>query len=145
MSAGGMTIARDVSWVINTAQGQLTISADFITNFEAKPDAKVGKNLGVSGIITPYPVHEGHSIEMEITRTNDLLETYWALSEAAFYAGVDVPGGTIYETITEVDGSVSQHVYTNVQLKVDTFGMKKGNELVSQKLSGFATRFEKIT
>lgn len=145
MSAGGMTIARDVSWVINTAQGELVLSSNFITNFEAKPDAKVGKNLGVSGIITPYVVHEGHAIDMEVTRTDDELETYWALSEAAFYAGVDVPGGTIYETITEVDGSVSQHVYTNVQLKVDTFGMKKGNELVSQKLSGFATRFEKIT
>lgn len=140
-----MTIARDVSWVINTAQGTLTISADFITSFEAKPDAKVDKHLGVSGIITPFTTHGGHSIDMEITRTSDQLETYWAIAEAAYYAGEDVPGGTIYETITEANGSVSQHIFTNVQLKVDTFGVKKGNELVSQKLSGFATRFEKMT
>jgi len=145
MSAGPLTVARDVSLVITLPAFQFLLSPDYIEDFEAKPDAKVDKFLGVSGIITPYMVFEGGMFDMTIARTDAQVEQYWSLLEAEWYAGTNIPGGTIHETITEVNGSVSQNIYTNVQLKVDTFGMRKGNELIRQKLSGYFSRFERLT
>lgn len=145
MPISGLSIGRDVTWKIQTAQGPLVFSQDHITSFEASPDAELKKLLGVSGIITPAIFHGGHSLKMDITRVDDTLDRYWAVAEAAYYAGLDLPGGMIYETIQEPNGTVSQFVYTNVQLKIDTFGERTGNSWISMKFSGYAARRELLT
>jgi hypothetical protein len=145
MPISGLSIGRDVTWKINTAQGPIVFSQDHITSFESAPDAELKKYLGVSGIITPAVFHVGHSIKMDIVRVGDTLDRYWAVAEAAYFAGIDLPGGMIYETIQEPNGTVSQFVYTNIQLKVDTFGEKTGNNWISIKFSGYAARRELLT
>jgi len=145
MPISGQTVGRDVSWVINTAEGQLKLSQNFIIDFEAMPEAKLDKFLPVSGIINPLVYHEGYSVKMSVARTDNTLDNFWAALEAAYFAGVDVPAGTIYETIVENNGSVSQYAYLNVQLKIDTFGERKGNDYITVKFSGFAARREILT
>lgn len=144
MPIGGQTVGRDVSFQINTPNGQIKIPANFITSFDSKPLARLEKYLPASGIINPLVFHEGWQVDIVIARTDDTLDQYWALLESEYFNGIDVPGGTIYETITESSGNVSQWVYTNVQLKLDDAGMFKGNDYVSQSLSGYAARREPL-
>ena len=145
MPISGQTVGRDVAWIINTAEGQLTLSQNFITDFEAMPDARIEKYLPVSGIINPLVFHEGYSLKISIARTDSTIDSFWALLEAAYYAGVNVPASTIFETIAENDGSVSQYQYLNVQLKVDTFGERTGNNYITMKMSGYGARREILT
>lgn len=143
MPISGQTVGRDISLRINTPNGQLTISSNFITSFDAKPLARLEKYLPISGIINPLVFHEGWEVSLEIGRTDNTLDEFWALLESDYFNGVDVPGGTITETIQEADGSISQYIFSNVQLKLDDAGTFKGNDYVTQRLSGYAARRQK--
>lgn len=144
MPISGQTIGRDVSLQFHTPQGILAIPANFITSFDAKPDSPITKYKPLTGIINPLVFHEGWNLEVEIARISPLLDSYWALAESAYYAGVDLPGSTVNQTIQETDGSVTQWAYLNVQFTITDMGMWKGNEFISQKMSGFAARRERL-
>lgn len=144
MPISGQNVGRDYSYQINTAQGQLVISSNFIQSVNISPDARITKFMPISGLINPLTFHEGHMIKMEIARTDNTIDNYWAVAEAAYYAGIDLPAGSILETITEVNGTISQYILRQVQLKVDDFGEIKGNEIVVIKMSGYGSRREQL-
>lgn len=64
--------------------------------------------------------------------------------EANYYAGINEQPATITETITEVNGQVTQYRYLNVLFKLDDAGSKAGDQTVKQKLSFVAARRTKI-
>jgi len=144
MPIGGQTVGRDVSFQINTPNGQLTLPANFITSFNSKPLARLEKYLGLTGIINPLVFHEGWQIDLAVARTSAAIDDFWAVLESEYFNGIDILGGTIYETINESGSSVSQFVYSNVQLKLDDAGTYKGNDYVTQNLSGYCSRRQKL-
>lgn len=143
MPIGGQTVGRDVSFQINTPNGQLTLPANFITSFDAKPLARLEKYLGVTGIINPLVFHEGWQVDISIARTGPALDQFWAVLESEYFNGIDVLGGTIYETIQESSGT-TQWVFSNVQLKLEDAGTYKGNDYITQTLSGYASRRQQL-
>ncbi len=145
MPIGGQTIGRDISIHLSTPQGNLVLPPDFITSFEVKPAAKMIKYLPLTGIINPLVFHEGLDMEIEIARTSSALDDYWILNEAAYFNGVNLPASTIYYTIQEANLSISQYIITNVQFKLETLGMFKGNDYISQKLTAYGARISKLT
>ncbi len=144
MPISGQNVGIDYSYQINTPQGQLVVSSNFIQSVNISPEARITKFMPISGLINPLTFHEGHMIKMEIARTGPLIDNYWAVAEASYYAGIDLPAGSIVETITEVDGTLSQYILRTVQLKVDDFGEIRGNEIVIIKMSGYGSRREPL-
>ncbi|MRW88867.1 hypothetical protein GJ699_02595 [Duganella sp. FT80W] len=140
MSTGGQSLGKDVSVVIVTASGTLNIPAAAITKFDSKPVTGDEKRIGLDGQVRNNVTHEGWNGSFEVDRFNSVLDDFWAAAEAAYYAGTALPWGTIQETITNPDLSVSQYTYTQVVLKLTDIGSREGNKTIKQKLDFVASR-----
>lgn len=142
MPINGYTVGRDVQIDINTAYGVVTLGA--VTSFDSNPDVPEQKITKLNGItdVLYWPGAWNGSLEVE--RTDSTLDDYWARWEADYYAGVSRPSGTITETITEQDGSVSVYRYTAVQFKLAGAGKKQGDKTVSQNLTFTSQRRLKV-
>jgi hypothetical protein len=55
-----------------------------------------------------------------------------------------LPAGTVYQYVTEVDGSTSTYQYSGVVFKLVNAGSWKGDASVKQKLEFFATKRQRI-
>jgi hypothetical protein len=138
MPVNNFTVGRDVSLVINTPNGQLTIPG--ITDFTADPMTTELKSKPLSGIPQFGYVPDGWKISLKLDRMNRTIDNFWAAFEAAYYAGSNQVAGTINETISELDGSVSQWRYTGVVLKLEKAGDFSGDKKVEQSLTGLASQ-----
>jgi len=65
-------------------------------------------------------------------------------SERIFLSQGSLPAGTVYQYVTEVDGSTSTYQYSGVVFKLVNAGSWKGDASVKQKLEFFATKRQRI-
>jgi hypothetical protein len=111
-----------------------------IESFMAKEDASIGKEIAMDGLVRHPKFHQGWSGSFVLQRSNNVMDHYIALQEAAYYRGVDQIPMTITETITETDGSISQYQYTNVVINLEDAGNWSGNEIAKQRIAFNASR-----
>jgi hypothetical protein len=135
----GYTVGKDVSLVIQTAAGKLTLPG--LTDFSSDP---ITLDIKSKPMTTGEPIHDyipdGWRMSFKVDRMDSSVDDFWANFEAAYYAGAPLPPGTVYETITENDGTVSQWRYTRSVVKLDKAGDKSADKKVEQTLSGMASR-----
>lgn len=135
---------RDVSVDIITPYGAIQLDPDMIDDFQPQPVTVNQKFKGLSG----KPVHEvipdGYRGSFSVRRVDSTLDDWWARFEADYYAGVKLPGSTITETITNVDGSVSQYRYLDVVIDVEDLGQRKADQPIVSKLNFQASRRIKV-
>jgi len=143
MPQNGFSVGRDYSLDIITQNGPLSFG--LIISFSSKQDSTEKKIKGLDGITRPVRFFDGWSGNIEVTRQDDTLDAYFAQLEEDYYNGLTEQGCTITETITEVDGSVSQYRYLGVLLKYDSAGNKSGDDTISQALSFMASRRKKVS
>ena len=80
----------------------------------------------------------------------DLDDTLWpvaplmAAAEQAFFTQGSLPAGTVYQYVTEVDGSTSTYQYSGVVFRLVNAGTWRGDASVKQKLEFFATQRQRI-
>lgn len=139
----GFTVGRDISLDLYTSRGPLPLPPT-VTSFHAKPVYKTINSHVLGGQNLTAQLPSGWEFTIEIDRSDDSIDAYFAQAEADYYAGIAVPPGTITETITEADGSVSQYRYTKVSLKFDDAGNKQGDNKVTQSFSGSASQRIKV-
>jgi hypothetical protein len=60
--------------------------------------------------------------------------------EATFINGQNVAAGTLYQYVTEPDGSTSTYQYTGVVFKLTLAGTWRGDSSVKQRLEFFASQ-----
>lgn len=142
MPINGFSIGKDLILTVVTSAGPLNLS--LITNFKSKQDTTEEKIKGLDGITRHVRFFEGWSGNFDIQRQDHAADDYFSQLEADYYAGVQETEVTITETITEVDGSVTQYRYREVLLKMDDAGEWKGDAAVKQMLSFIASRRVKI-
>lgn len=140
MPQGGQSLGKDVRVVIVTAQGTLNIPPSAITKFDAQPVTGDEKRIGMDGEARHIITHEGWQGSFEVDRLDSTIEDYWAQAEAAYFAGVSMPFGTIQETIQEPNGGISQYRYEKMVLKVTDLGSREGNKTIKMKVSFMASR-----
>jgi hypothetical protein len=138
MPANGLSTGIDHELVFNDISGV----RQFVTleSFTAKEDATTDKVVAMDGTVRHPKFHVGWSGSFMLQRSNNVMDKYIALQEASYYQGIDQVPMTITETMTEVDGSVSQYQYTNVVITLDSAGNWSGTEIVRQSISFQASR-----
>lgn len=142
MPINGFSVGRDVTLTIVTASGPLNLS--LVTGFQSAPTIAEVKVKGLDGITRHVRMPDGWTGSFNVERQDSTVDDYFAQLEANYYAGINEQPATITETITEVNGSVSQYRYLNVLLKLDDAGSWAGDQTVKQKLSFVAARRNKI-
>ena len=112
-----ISIGRDVS-VVMTVAGQ-TIDLQNVTGFEANAlYTKLNVDrLDDTNLFAELPKGWSGSFTME--RSNDVLDAFFAQTEALWYSTGTLQNATITQAITEADGSTSRYQFTNCAL---TFG-----------------------
>jgi hypothetical protein len=138
MPANGLSTGIDhkLSFVDINGQQNFVI----IESFTAKEDAPTDKVIAMDGTVRHPKFHQGWSGSFVLQRSNNVMDNYIALQEASYYQGTDQIPMTITETITEVDGSLSQYQYTNVVIVLDDAGNWSGTEIVRQRITFMASR-----
>ena len=144
MPVNNFTVGKDISLVIQTPTGQLNIASG-ITDFSADPMYTELKSKPLSGIPQFGLIPDGWKGSFKLDRLNPLVDNYFAALEAAYYQGTNQLAGTLYETITEPDGSVTQWRYTGLIIKLDKAGDFSGDKKVEQTISFMAAQKIKVS
>jgi len=143
MPLNGFSVGRDVSLNINTSTGTLNLS--LITSFKSRQQVVKKSIKGLDGKTRTLKFPNGWAGSFDVERQDATLDDYIAQDEANYYAGQDNPTITITETITEVDGSVSQYQYKNCTLTLSDAGDKKGDDTIKQSLEFESEQRLKLT
>jgi hypothetical protein len=138
MPANGLSTGIDVKMSFNDIDGVQQFA--ILKNFQAKEDSTVDQRTYIDGKTRHPKFHKGWSGSFTTDRTNNVIDRYFALQEASYYAGRDQLPMTITQTITETDGSVTQYQFIEVVLVYDDAGTWSGEEVVSQSISFQASR-----
>lgn len=138
MPVNGFSVGRDLTLNVVTPKGQLRFPLS--TEFEANPDLRDEKRMGLDGTARHALFHQGWHGTIMFDRGDPNFDDYWAQIEADYYQGLNQGSATITETITEVSGAVKQYLFTGVVLKPTAMGNWKGDQVVAQKIEFLASR-----
>ena len=143
MALNGYSIGRDIALDIIGPQGPLRFNQ--IISFMSKPDTTDQKIKGLDGITRHLRFPDGWSGSFEIERQDSAVDDYFTQIEANYYAGLNEIPVTITETVTEVNGSVSQYRYLQVILVLEDAGTWQGDKSVHQKVRFMSARRVKVS
>lgn len=138
MPVNSFSVGRDLTFALVGPYGTVTVPG--VTDYSTKPMFTDLKHKGLDGVVRHGQIPDGWELSIKLERQDPTLDRLFARLEADYYAGVNVQGGTLVETIAEKDGSVSQYRYEGVVLKLDGAGDFKGDSFVSLGLTGYASR-----
>jgi hypothetical protein len=123
MPVNGLSIGRDLQIVILhpfAPNGRLDISV--LDGFEPK---QINGKINVIPVNKP-PIRgvlpQGWDFTIMVQRTDPQISIFIAALEAAYFSGVSVPVGTVYEYITEPGGGTSTYCYNGVAFSLSQAG-----------------------
>lgn len=138
MPVNNFTVGKDLSFSLVLPTG--TVQFNGVTDYQTKRNESDLKHKGLDGITQHGIIPDGWEIAIKLDRQDPIIDNLFAQLEAAYFAGQNIPAGSVTELIKEADGSVSQYQYTGCQLKYTSAGDYKGDALVSQGLTILASR-----
>jgi hypothetical protein len=124
--------------IMDSSFGTVTING--IIRFEAKPAVVKLKSVGIDGRIRYRYVPDGHELSFEIDRQDPTYEQYFAQKEANYYAQLSPAAIFVTWTISNLDGSVSQYQYSDMDAAPEDDGTWEGQAKVTQKFTAQAGR-----
>lgn len=137
MPVSGFSVGKDVKLNLNLRGGILRV---ILTDFEAKPVYSDLKSTPLNGPPIHLSVPAGWKGTAKLDRQGPAIDDYVTAYEAAYWAGENMLTGTITETISEPDGTISKYRFTNVNIKVTEPGSWGGEKKVEQSLEFEASR-----
>lgn len=142
MSLTAFSIGRDTQLVIMGPSGRLDLS--HVTSFESRQITSSLRVSRIDGKQLGAELPKGWEGSFEVERGTSALDDFIASLEQGYYTGSGSQSGTLYQYITELDGSVSTYQFDGVVFKLATAGAWKGDSSVKQKLEFYASRKRRI-
>ena len=142
MALTAFSIGRDTQLVVMGPYGRVDIN--HITGFESRQITSPVRVSRLDGTQLAAELPKGWEGSFEVERGTSALDDFISTIEQNFYSGSDAASGTMYQYITEVDGSVSTYQFDGVVFKLTSAGAWKGDASVKQKLEFYATRKRRI-
>ncbi len=142
MSATTFSIGRDAQLVVVGPQGRLDLS--FVSGFESHQLTQSVRVSRLDGTQMGTELPKGWEGGFELERGSSAVEDFIAAAEQSYYTGTLSANSTMYQYITEPDGSTSTYQFDSVMFRLASAGHWKGDSSVKQKLEFFATRRRRI-
>ena len=144
MAVNGFAIGGDLQLVIvDTVQGLLTFN--IVTMTDLKQLTQRVKSVGLDGRTRYAELPEGWEVDVDLDKAGPQLLNYVAAYEDAYFNALPLGTITLSQTITEVDGTVSQYQLTGGAMKLNNAGTFKGNDKVAQKVGIVFSRIHKVS
>lgn len=115
-----------------------------VTSFTANQETQPLRAFPLNGVPAEYNLPSGWRGSFQIARANAVLDTLVAAIESGFWNAGTINSGTIYQYITEADGSTSTWEYSGISLKLSTDAWA-AETLVHQTVQFFASTRTKIS
>ena len=142
MPINSFSIGRDCQLVVMGPQGRVDLT--YVTAFESRQMTQSIRLDRMDGIPMGAELPKGWEGSFEVERGTSAVEDFIAASEQSFLTQGSLLAGTVYQYVTEVDGSVSTYQFSGVVFKLVNAGSWKGDASVKQKLEFFATQRQRL-
>jgi hypothetical protein len=131
------SVGRDCQVVVLGAYGRVDL--EHVTGFEARQHTASVRVDRIDGTTLGAELPKGWEGTFDLERGNSAAEDFIAQLEADFFAGNNPSAGTLYQYISEIDGSTSTYQFSNVVFKLANAGLWRGDASVKQRLEFFAS------
>ncbi len=142
MSLTAFSVGRDTQLVVMGPSGRIDLT--HVTAFESHQLTQPVRVSRIDGTHLGTDLPMGWEGSFEVERGNSALEDFIAASEQQYYSGGPASLGTMYQYVTETDGSTSTYQYDGVSFRLTSAGTWRGDSSVNQKLEFYATRRRRI-
>ena len=142
MGISVFSVGRDAQLVIISPYGRIDLS--HVTGFESRQVTQSVRVSRLDGNHLGMELPKGWEGTFEVERGDSVMEDFMARMEQEFFNGSMAGYSTLYQYVSEVDGSVSTFQYESVVFRLANAGQWKGDAPVKQKLEFFASRRRRI-
>ena len=142
MPINSFSIGRDCQLVLMGPQGRVDLT--YVTGFESRQMTQSVRLDRLDGVPMGAELPKGWEGSFEVERGTSAVDDFIAVSEQTYLSQGSLPAGTVYQYVTEVDGSTSTYQFSGVVFKLVNAGTWKGDSTVKQKLEFFATQRQRI-
>ena len=123
-------------------QGRVDLT--HVTSFESRQLTNPVRIARMDGTQLGVDVPKGWEGSFEVERGSSSVDDMIATFEANYFSKGAMPTGTLYQYVTEVDGSTSTYQFDGAVFKLANAGTWKGDQSVKQKLEFFATTRRRV-
>jgi hypothetical protein len=142
MPINNFNIGRDCQLVLIGPAGRVDLS--YVTGFESRQITHSIRVDKLDGTQISAELPRGWEGTFELERGTSAADDFIAAAEQSYFNGDGVPFGTVYQYVTETDGSISTYQYNTVVFKLSSAGNWKGDASVKQKLEFFASQRQRV-
>jgi len=142
MSLTMFSVGRDTQLVVIGPAGRVDLT--HVTAFESRQLTQSVRVDRLDGTPMGTELPKGWEGSFELERGSSTVEDFIATAEQQYFNGNSATASTMYQYITETDGSTSTYQYDSVTFKLTNAGLWKGDSSVQQKLEFFAVRRRRI-
>jgi hypothetical protein len=142
MAISVFSVGRDTQLVVVGPSG--TINLVHVTAFESRQVTQSVRVNRLDGSQMGMELPKGWEGSFELERGDSVVEDFIAAAEQSYYNGSVSMSSTMYQYVSEVDGSTSTYQYDSVVFRLSNAGLWKGDAAVKQKLEFFASRRRRI-
>ncbi len=142
MSLTTFSIGRDTQLVIMGPAGRVDLA--HVTSFESRQNTQSVRVNRIDGTQLGAEIPRGWEGSFEIERGNSNLDDFIAATEQQYFDRTGPSVGTMYQYVTETNGSTSTYQYDGVVFRLANAGVWKGDVSVKQKLEFFSVRRRRV-
>ena len=149
MPANTFSTGRDCQLVVigpAGANGQAGSRVDLthVTGFESRQKTHSIRIDRLDGAHMAAELPKGWEGHFELERGSPVADDFIAGLEQAWHAQGQLLGGTLFQYVSETDGSLSTYQYEGAVFRMANSGQWKGDAAVKQRLEFFASRRKRI-
>jgi hypothetical protein len=142
MALTNFSVGRDTQLVVMGPSGRVDLA--HVTGFEARQVTQSVRVSRLDGTPIGAELPKGWEGSFDLERGNSVADDFIASTEQRYFNGTMVPPGTMYQYVSETDGSTSAYQYDGVTFKLASAGQWKGDASVKQTLDFFASRRRRV-
>lgn len=142
MSLTMFSVGRDTQLVVIGPSGRVDLT--HVTSFESSQLTRSVRVDRLDGTQMGTELPKGWEGSFELDRGSSTVDDFIAAAEQQYFNGDSVGTGTMYQYVTETDGSTSTYQYDGVTFRLSNAGTWKGDSSVKQKLEFFAVRRRRV-
>ena len=142
MTSNVFSVGRDCQLVVIGPFGRVDLS--HVTGFDARQQTAPVRVDRIDGTRLAAELPKGWEGTFERERGTSAVDDMVAAMESAYHAGNHVAPGTLYQYVSETDGSTSTYQFDGVAFKLTQAGNWRGDAAVKQRLDFFATTRKRV-
>ena len=142
MAFSVFSVGRDTQLVLIGSSG--TINLTHVTAFDSHQVTQSVRVNRLDGNQMGMELPKGWEGSFELERGDSAVEDFVSATEQSYFNGSMSTTSSMYQYVSEIDGSTSTYQYDSVVFRLSNAGLWKGDAAVKQKLEFFASRRRRI-